>query len=71
MIQLVPSGISLQILEEDYSAMLADGLLRMNFPKFTNLIDRCSEIQDQINHAFSWFNKDSCTPLDEWCKQSF
>lgn len=53
MIQLVPSGISLQILEEDYSAMLADGLLRMNFPKFTNLIDRCSEIQDQINHAFS------------------
>lgn len=50
-IQLVPTGDSLAALERDYTAMLEDGLLALNQPDFTDLMERCRTIEARINHV--------------------
>ena len=40
---------SLVALEQDYTAMLEDGLLALNQPSFTEIIDQCRVIQDEAN----------------------
>lgn len=49
-LQLVPEGASLTALENDYFAMLEDGLLPQERPlDFSALIDQCRAIQDKVN----------------------
>jgi hypothetical protein len=48
-LQLIPTGESLAALERDYTAMLEDGLLALNQPSFTEIIDQCRVIQDEAN----------------------
>lgn len=48
-LQLIPTGESLVALEQDYTSMLEDGLLALNQPSFTEIIDQCRVIQDEAN----------------------
>lgn len=48
-LQLIPEGESLVALEQDYAAMVADGLLPSDQPGFESIIERCRIIQDEIN----------------------
>jgi hypothetical protein len=48
-LQLIPEGASLIALENDYAAMLEDGLLALDQPEFSVLLDRCCTIQDRVN----------------------
>ena len=48
-LQLIPTGESLAALGQDYTAMLEDGLLALNQPSFTEIIDQCRVIQDEAN----------------------
>ena len=48
-LKLIPTGESLAALEQDYSAMLEDGLLALNQPSFTDIINQCRVIQDEAN----------------------
>ena len=52
-LQLVPTGESLTALEEDYTAMLEDGLLALNQPNFADIIEQCRIIQDEVNRKIS------------------
>lgn len=48
-LQLIPTGASLTVLENDYAAMLEDGLLALNQPSFADIIEQCRIIQDEAN----------------------
>jgi len=48
-LQLVPTGESLVELMNDYAAMLEDGLLALHQPNFSEIIDQCFAIQDEVN----------------------
>lgn len=48
-LQLIPAGESLVVLEKDYAAMLEDGLLPLNQPSFSEIIEQCRIIQDEAN----------------------
>ena len=48
-LQLIPAGESLAALEKDYAAMLEDGLLALNQPSFTDIIEQCRAIQHEAN----------------------
>jgi hypothetical protein len=48
-LQLIPTGESLTALEYDYTAMVNDGLLALNQPSFTEIIEQCRVIQDEAN----------------------
>jgi hypothetical protein len=48
-LQLIPTGASLAALKQDYTAMLDDGLLALNQPSFTDIIDQCRVIQEEVN----------------------
>lgn len=48
-LQLIPTGESLTALENDYAAMLEDGLLALNQPSFADIIEQCRVIQDEAN----------------------
>jgi hypothetical protein len=48
-LQLIPEGASLVALEQDYAAMLEDGLLALDQPEFSALLESCGKIQDRIN----------------------
>jgi hypothetical protein len=48
-LQLIPTGASLTALENDYAAMLADGLLALNQPSFVDIIEQCRAIQEEAN----------------------
>lgn len=48
-LQLIPEGDSLVVLERDYAAMVADGLLPIEQPDFESTIERCRIIQDEVN----------------------
>lgn len=48
-LQLIPAGESLVVLEKDYAAMLEDGLLPLNQPSFSDIIEQCRIIQDEAN----------------------
>lgn len=50
-LQLIPQGASLEALEQDYIAMLADGLLSSHQPDFTQLMARCLRIQERVNQT--------------------
>lgn len=50
-IQLVPTGDSLTALKRDYAAMLEDGLLALNQPDFSEVMERCRAIESRINEA--------------------
>ena len=47
-IQLIPDGASLAALEHDYAAMLDDGLLALDQPTFSEIIEACQAIQDRL-----------------------
>lgn len=47
-IQIVPTGAALTALENDYAAMLDDGLLSHHQPSFKEVMDTCSELQTRI-----------------------
>lgn len=49
LLQLIPAGESLVVLEKDYAAMLEDGLLPLNQPSFSEIIEQCRIIQDEAN----------------------
>lgn len=49
LLQLIPAGESLVVLEKDYAAMLEDGLLPLNQPSFSDIIEQCRIIQDEAN----------------------
>lgn len=51
-IQIVPTGPALAALETDYLAMLDDGLLSTHQPSFKEIIQTCTELQEQINTKF-------------------
>lgn len=48
-LQLIPTGESHAALEQDYAAMLEDGLLALHQPSFAEIIDQCRLIQDEAN----------------------
>lgn len=48
-LQIVPEGGPLEVLEQDYAAMLEDGLLSNNQPSFREIISVCTELQSRIN----------------------
>ena len=48
-LKLIPAGESLTALENDYAAMLEDGLLALNQPSFADIIAQCCTIQDEAN----------------------
>lgn len=48
-LQLIPEGDSLVALEQDYSAMVADGLLPVDQPGFESIIEQCRTVQDEVN----------------------
>jgi len=48
-LQLIPEGPSLEALEKDYTAMLEDGLLAFEQPRFAAVLESCAAIQDKIN----------------------
>lgn len=48
-LQIVPTGDSLTALENDYAAMLEDGLLALNQPSFADILEQCRAIQDEAN----------------------
>jgi hypothetical protein len=51
-LQLIPTGESLIALQNDYAAMLEDGLLALNQPSFADIIEQCRAIQNEANrHA--------------------
>ena len=49
LLQLVPTGASLKALESDYEAMVADGLLALHQPSFSDIIEQCAIIQNVAN----------------------
>jgi len=51
-IQLIPTGKSLVALDEDYSAMLEDGLLALHQPDFGELVENCREIEARLNQMY-------------------
>ena len=48
-LQLIPTGESLAALENDYAAMLEDGLLTLNQPSFADIIEQCRVLQEEAN----------------------
>jgi len=52
--QLIPTGASLTALENDYTAMMEDGLLALNQPSFADIIEQCRAIQDEANRQDFW-----------------
>lgn len=56
-LRLIPEGASLVALEMDYAAMLEDGLLALDQPEFSALMEICSAIQNQANQLLRNFTK--------------
>ena len=48
-LQLIPTGESLKALQNDYAAMLEDGLLALNQPSFADIVEQCRIIQNEAN----------------------
>jgi hypothetical protein len=48
-LHLVPNGAALDRLEQDYLGMVEDGLLLEEAERFSNLMDRCREIESKAN----------------------
>lgn len=48
-LQIIPTGEPAKALEDDYTAMLQDGLLALDQPDFAEIIERCGVIQDEAN----------------------
>lgn len=52
-LQLIPTGESLKALEHDYTAMVADGLLALHQPSFSEIIEQCVVIQNNVQSKLS------------------
>jgi hypothetical protein len=52
-LQLIPTGDSLKALENDYKAMATYGLLALHQPSFSNIIEQCRFVQDQVNRQIN------------------
>lgn len=50
-LKLIPEGASLKALAGDYAAMIEDGLLPMDPPQFTELLDQCRSIEEMVNRG--------------------
>ncbi len=48
-IQLIPTGKSMTALEHDYGAMLEDGLLALDQPVFSDIVESCRAMQVRLN----------------------
>ena len=48
-LQLVPTDAARQALESDYTAMAGSGMLRGEFPSFSELLARISQLEKQCN----------------------
>jgi hypothetical protein len=48
-LRLIPEGASLMALEQDYVAMREDGLLALDQPEFSEVLDRCRDIENRVN----------------------
>ena len=48
-LQLVPSGAAYAVLADDYSRMLADGVLLDENEPFDALMERCADIEKRAN----------------------
>lgn len=48
-LKLIPVGASLTALAADYAAMMEDGLLPVDQPQFTELLDQCRSIEEMVN----------------------
>ena len=58
-LRLIPEGASLAALKMDYAAMLEDGLLALDQPDFSAMMEKCSAIQDKANQLLRNFTKTS------------
>ncbi len=52
-LQLIPTGDSLEALENDYNAMATDGLLALHQPTFSDIIKQCTTIQNEVNRQIN------------------
>lgn len=52
-LRLIPDDPSLAALEKDYAAMLEDGLLTLDQPAFSAVMEVCRTIEDRINRLTS------------------
>ena len=50
-LMLVPPGTARDVLEQDYSRMIDDGMLLEDAEPFGALIERCAELEARANHA--------------------
>ena len=50
-LRLVPAGVGLKALEEDYASMVDDGLLLEDAEPFDTLMARCADITTRANNA--------------------
>lgn len=50
-LQLVPQGAAYEVLADDYSRMVRDGMLLDDEERFGNLMERCADIQDRANNS--------------------
>lgn len=46
---LVPDGLALKTLREDYNSMIQDGILLAQAPEFDVVLEQCAHLQDKIN----------------------
>ena len=53
-IKLTLEGASLTALAEDYAAMIEDGLLPVDQPQFTELLDQCRSIEEMVNRGVDY-----------------
>lgn len=53
-IKLIPEGASLTALAGDYAAMIEDGLLPVDQPQFTELLDQCRSIEEMVNRGVDY-----------------
>lgn len=67
-LQLLPTGESLKALENDYAAMLEDGLLALHQPSFAEIIEQCRVIQDEANRQAQCNERHKA--LDELAEQA-
>lgn len=67
-LQLIPAGESMTALENDYAAMLEDGLLALNQPSFADIIEQCRTIQGEANRQA--LRSERLTVLNELAAQA-
>ena len=49
---LVPDGVALEALQEDYNSMVQDGILLAQAPAFSAVLEQCARLQADINSRY-------------------